>query len=106
MTELTFPRVMMVSDEPITSKNPGKQRVVWAYNPKFYYSFFTYYSDIQTLKDVENISEEEQGWGGLGGCWGGDCFKYAQEPQQQIELTLDEIADKFGISVNNLKIKK
>ena len=40
MIELTFPRVMMVSDEPITSKNPGQQRVVWAHNPKFYYPFF------------------------------------------------------------------
>lgn len=100
MTELTFPRVMMVSDEPITYKNPGQPRVVWAYNPKFYYPFFTYYSGIQTLQDVENIPRGNQGRRG----W--EEFKYAQEPQQQIELTLDEIADKFGISVNNLKIKK
>lgn len=64
MTELTFPRVMMVSDEPITPKNSGQQRVVWAHNPKFYYSFFTYHSDIQTLKDVDNIPQEG---GGLGG---------------------------------------
>lgn len=99
MNELTFPRVMMVSDEPITSKNPGQQRVVWAHNPKFRYPFRTYFSDIQTLKDIENIPEGE--------CEGpGGGFKYAQDPQQQIELTLDEIADKFGIPVNNLKIKK
>ena len=32
-------------------------------------------------------------------------WRYAQEPQQT-ELTLDEIADKFGISVEQLKIKK
>jgi len=36
----------------------------------------------------------------------GGIFKYAQDPQQQVELTLDEIADKFGISVKQLKIKK
>jgi len=57
MPELTFPRVMMVSNEPITQSNPGQQRVVWAYNSKFYYPFFTYYSDIKTLKDAENIPE-------------------------------------------------
>ena len=99
MTELTFPKVLMVSDEPITKDNPGQQRVVWACNPKFYCSYFTYNSDIQTLKDVENIPV------GAGGC-GGMVFKYAKEPQQQIELTLDEIADKFGVSVEQLKIKK
>lgn len=97
-----YPKVMMVSDEPITKDNPGKQRVVWAYNPKFYYSFFTYRLSIQTLKDVENIPE---GGGGEVDGWG-ERFKYAQELQQQIELTLDEIADKFGISVEQLKIKK
>ena len=102
MSELTFPRVMMVSDKPITSKNPGQQRVVWAYNPKFYYPFFTYYSNIQTLKDVDNIPDGSTGASGMGA--GG--FKYAQDLQQQIELTLDEIADKFGISINQLKIKK
>ena len=61
MTELTFPRVMMVSDEPITHKNPGQQRVVWAYNPKFYYPFLTYYSSIQTLENIENIPEASGG---------------------------------------------
>ena len=100
MTELTFPKVMMVSDEPITKDNPGQQRVVWACNPKFYCSYFAYNSDIQTLKDVENIPE------GFWGAWGLSGFKYAKEPQQQIELTLDEIADKFDVSVEQLKIKK
>lgn len=103
MTALTFPKVMMVSDEPITKDNPGQQRVVWACNPKFYCSYFTYNSDIQTLKDVENIPEGAGGWRGGGSRLG---FKYAKEPQQQIELTLDEIADKFGVSVEQLKIKK
>lgn len=104
MTELTFPKVMMVSDEPITKDNPGQQRVVWAYNPKFYYPFFAYWLSIKTLKDVENIPEEP--WARPESGCRGWCFKYAQEPQQQIELTLDEIADKFGVSVEQLKIKK
>ena len=94
-----YPKVMMVSDEPITKDNPGVQRVVWAYNPKFYYPYFAYFSNIKTLKDVENIPEGgRRGMAGYG-------WKYAQEPQQ-IELTLDEIAGKFGIPVNQLKIKK
>lgn len=33
-------------------------------------------------------------------------FKHAKKPQQEIELTLNEIADKFGIFVEQLKIKK
>lgn len=32
-----YPKVMMVSDEPITKSNPGQQRVVWAYNSLFPY---------------------------------------------------------------------
>lgn len=98
MKELTFPRVMMVSDEPITKENPGVKRVVWAYNPKFHYPFFAYSPNIKTLKDVDITSEREtvQGWD----------WKYAQELQQEIELTLDEIAEKFEIPVEQLKIKK
>jgi hypothetical protein len=95
-----YPKVMMVSDKPITKDNLGEKRVVWAYNPKFNYPYFTYPSYIKTLKDVEDIPVGE-GW------WAGSAvWKYAQEPQQQIELTLDEIADKFGIPVEQLKIKK
>ena len=44
-------------------------------------------------------------WSGMGG--GG--YKHAKplpEHQQQVELTLDEIADKFGVPVEQLKIKK
>ena len=103
MSELTFPRVMMVSDKPITKDNPGEERVVWAHNPKFYYSFFTYYSDIKTLKDVDSIPMREMAPAGRPA---GPGFRYAQEPQSQLELTLDEIADKFGVPVEQLKIKK
>ena len=102
MTELTFPRVMMVSDKPITKDNPGQQRVVWAYNPKFYYPFFTYWSSIKTLNNVDNIVPDP----GAPELGRRELFKYAQDPQQTIELTLDEIADKFGVSVEQLKIKK
>ena len=85
MSELTFPRVMMVSDKPITKDNPGEQRIVWAYNPKLYFPYFAYYSNIKTLEDVENIPEEGPG----ARMTGSPVFKYAQEPKQQIELTLD-----------------
>ena len=36
----------------------------------------------------------------------GYFLKLLWERQQEVELTLDEIAEKFGIPVENLKIKK
>ena len=36
----------------------------------------------------------------------GAFLKLLWERQKEIELTMDEIADKFGIPVKNLKIKK
>lgn len=102
MKELTFPRIMMVSDDPITKENPGEQRVVWAYNPNLYYPFLVYPSNIKTLKDVDNITNCLPG-GREGVLW---RYKYAQELQQQLELTLDEIAEKFGCLVEQLRIKK
>ena len=37
-----------------------EQRIVWAYNPKFHYSFFTYPSQIKTLKDIDSIPEMKE----------------------------------------------
>jgi len=112
-TKLTYPRVMMVSDEPITENNPGEKRVVWAYNPRLYYAYRCYSSDIQSLEDLNNLlpvtpNEKRDGpWGGPGGCvgWG---FIYAQDYIEPItiELTLEDIAKKFNINVTQLKIKK
>lgn len=42
-------------------------------------------SALQTLKEITGIGVEEQ---------------------EKLELTLDEVAEKFGVNVNNLKIKK
>jgi hypothetical protein len=54
----------------------------------------------------KNTYPEHPEWAGRagGGVEGG--FKHAKKPQQEIELTLNEIADKFGIFVEQLKIKK
>jgi hypothetical protein len=51
--KLSYPRVMMVSDSPITEKNPGVKRVVWAYNPRLYYAYRCYDSSIQSLEDLD-----------------------------------------------------
>ncbi|MCK9429225.1 MAG: hypothetical protein M0R17_04420 [Candidatus Omnitrophica bacterium] len=104
MKDLTFPRVMMVSDEPITKNNPGIKRVVWAYNDKFYYPYFCYDSDIQTIEQANSIPI---GGGGRRGPRGAE-MKYAQDfiEPQIIELTLEDIATKFNVDVNTIKIKK
>ena len=101
MQNLTFPRVMMVSDEPITKANPGVKRVVWAYNNKFKYPYFCYSSNIQSIEEANNIP--------IGGGWmEGVCWKYAKDYTEPIiiELTLEDIANKFDVDVNTIKIKK
>lgn len=103
---LTYPRVMMVSDEPITKDNPGEKRVVWAYNPRLYFAYRVYASNIVSLENLEDrFLETIDGEGGDDAAAIG--FSYAQDYQEtKIELTLDEIANKFGINVNQLNIKK
>jgi len=108
-TKLTYPRVMMVSDEPITENNPGEKRVVWAYNPRLYYAYRCYSSDIQSLKDLNNLLPITPDGVRTGGPWEGDhCFTYAQDCTEPItiELTLEDIAKKFNIDITQLKIKK
>lgn len=100
MQELIFPRIMMVSDEPITKDNPGQQRIVWAYNDKFHYPYFAYFSNIKTLKDIDKIPPGGDPGGGRGG------YKYAQDYIESIiELTLQNIADKFNVDVDTLHIE-
>jgi hypothetical protein len=100
MKDLTFPKVMMVSDEPITKSNPGVKRIVWAYNDKFYYPYFCYCSDIQTIEEANSIPPGEMRGGGEG-------FGYAQDfiEPQIIELTLEDIAAKFNVDINTIRIK-
>jgi hypothetical protein len=39
--------------------------------------------------------------------WGVSCWRYAKEIEEhQVEVTLEEIAEKFGVNVNQIKIKK
>lgn len=111
---LEYPRVMMVSDEPITEENPGIKRVVWCYNPRLRYPYRTYNSNIQTIYDInkykiigdkrptdtdtdtEATCREDVGWG----------FCFAKDYiESTVELTLVDIAKKFNVNVKNIKIK-
>ena len=95
---LTYPRYMMVSDKPITKENPGNKKIVFYYNPKLLYAYFTYNS---ALKDYNSLSNTPDGREVVG--WVG--WTYAKDyVEPQIELTLQEIADKFNVDVKNLKI--
>jgi hypothetical protein len=102
MEDLTYPRIMMVSDYPITEDNPGYKRVVWAYNDKFKYSYFTYSDEIKTIEEVNSIPIGDMH------SWDWVEFKYAQDYIEStiIELTLEDIAKKFNVDVNTIKIKK
>lgn len=66
---------------------------------------------IYPYKAISNENTYPEKWcrrsGWAAGMSGG--YKHAKplpEHQQQIELTLDEIADKFGVPVEQLKIKE
>ena len=104
MQDLTFPRVMMVSDEPITKSNPGVKRVVWAYNDRFCYPYFCYDADAQTIEEASIIPKMSS----MTGRFGESIWKYAQDfvKPQIIELTLEDIAEKFNVDVNTIRLKK
>ena len=71
---------------------------------------------LNTLYEFETWSYDLINTSGIGSCW--DIVKVYKtiidykyntplwERKEQIELTLDEIADKFNIDVKQLKIKK
>ena len=70
-------------------------------------------TECNSIYPYKAISNEntypEKGWPGRTEGWAGVGYKHAKplpEHQQQVELTLDEIADKFGVFVEQLKIKK
>lgn len=91
-----YPKVMRVSNSPITEANPGLKIVVWAENRQLTRKYFTYDPTIQSLKDLTEKSVSP-----------GEAFRHAVDYiEPDIELTLEEIADKFNIDVNKLKIKK
>lgn len=79
-----YPKVMMVSDEPITKDNPGEKRVVYHYNPKSHYSYECYPSHIKSLEDLYKEKDPIKHY-----CWEGrryGVFAYAQDYK---ESTID-----------------
>lgn len=80
--KLSYPRVMMVSDSPITKDNPGLKRVVWAYNPRFKYAYRCYDSKVQSLEDLDKFYSIVSD--GLG-ITGSDYFIFAKDYQEPLE---------------------
>lgn len=99
----TYPRVMMVSDSPITKKNPGNKRVVWAYNPKLLYAYCT--MPVESVEELNKMYQNmPDGMGvapGLSGFW---MYAKDYEPEELVRLTIEEIAEKFAIKPENVKI--
>lgn len=86
-----YPRVMMVSDD---GNNWVKRVLQFEKKIKdeiFYFAWVE--ADEDSLKKNHIVT------------WN-FAKEVEQEKPKQIELTLDEIANKFGVSVENLKIKK
>ena len=79
----TYPRVMEVS---VDNENWFKRVVFMEKNN----SFLSWW-DAETLEDAEKEMDIE-------------CWKYAREIEQPLELTLSEIAEKYGVS--EVKIKQ
>jgi hypothetical protein len=79
-------RWMMVSED---EKDWRKRKVIAYKNGKF-----IVWSGAETDEEVKDET---------GTSW----WKYAKEIEEhQVELTLEEIAEKFGVNVNQIKIKK
>ena len=90
---ITYPRLMLVSDD---NKN-WRKRVVQFERSIRDINYYFAWNDAETLEDSLEQTRLVD-------------WKFAKEiePEQPkvIELTLEEIAEKFGVEVNNLKIKK
>lgn len=84
--ELNYPRVMMVSND----KRFWAQRVVFMEKA----GQFLAWSNAETIEEAEHEAHVF-------------TCKYAKEIEEPktIELTMQEIADKFGCSTEQLKIK-
>lgn len=100
-----YPKLMMVSDKPITKDNPGIKKLVYHYNPRFKYGYECYDVGIQSLEDLnKNLPITPEGEGPRRD--DGMFFSYAKDIiEAPIELTLEEIANKFNIDINQLRIK-
>ena len=82
--EKTFPRVMLVSDDG----DKWEKRVVFMKKCDMFLAWV----------NAETIEESE-------GIYDATYWYYAKELPEKVELTKSEIAEKFGISINQLVIK-
>ena len=96
--ENSFPRVMLVSNKPIKGSNSGVKQLVISIVDGIaisvggtQYSLEQYYQDLKEEK--ANPIFRLYPW------------RYAKELPEKVELTKSEIAEKFGISIEQLVIK-
>ena len=96
--ENSFPRVMLVSNKPIKGNNDGIKQLVISIVDGIaisvggtQYSLEQYYQDLKEEK--ANHIFRLYPW------------RYAKELPEKVELTKSEIAEKFGISIDQLVIK-
>ena len=96
--EKTFPRAMLVSNKPIKENNDGIKRLVISIVDDLaisvggtQYSRELYYQDLKEEKANPIFRL--------------DPWRYAKELPEKVELTKSEIAEKFGISIEQLVIK-
>ena len=96
--ENSFPRVMLVSNNPIKGNNDGIKQLVISIVDGIaisvggtQYSLEQYYQDLKEEK--ANPILRLYPW------------RYAKELPEKVELTKSEIAEKFGISIEQLVIK-
>lgn len=84
--ELTFPRVMLVSDFPITKDNPGIKNVVFVYLQNLELPYIAY--EIDTIEELQTIQKVRIRF-----------WKYAQEINQPtiLRVTMNQIAEKFNV---------
>ena len=96
--ENSFPRVMLVSNKPIKGNNDGIKQLVISIVDGIaisvggtQYSLEQYYQDLKEEK--ANPIFRLYPW------------RYAKELPEKVELTKSEIAEKFGIYIDQLVIK-
>ena len=96
--ENSFPRVMLVSNKPIKGNNDGIKQLVISIVDGIaisvggtQYSIEHYYQDLKEEK--ANPIFRLCPW------------RYAKELPEKVELTKSEIAEKFGVSIDQLVIK-
>ena len=93
--------VISVNDEVLFSNNNGYMRLK-DYNDDL---LVIDRHDDTDKWDIDKVFKVTMG-GSIDTMLRGAFLKLLWERQKEVELTMDEIAEKFGIPVKNLKIKK